>query len=146
MRTLLAALAVCFLAAADNASDAVKKELKQLEGEWSMVSGERDGHSLPADFIKVFKRVCKDDETTVTVGDEIVLKAKFSIDRTKKPKTIDYTVLEGPNQGKKQLGIYELDGDHLRFCTAPFKSDRPTSFTTHADNGWTRFSWKRVKK
>ena len=46
-------------------------------------------------------------------------KAKFTIDPTKKPKTIDYAMTEGFTKGKTQLGIYELDGDTFRSCFAP---------------------------
>src|SRR5262245_7913550 len=99
MRSALVIVAVCLLAGAD-APEAVKKEMAQLEGNWSMVSGERDGQALPDDLVKQAKRVSKDGETTVSIGDQVFLKAKFTVDPTKKPKTIDYTITEGDNKGK----------------------------------------------
>jgi uncharacterized protein (TIGR03067 family) len=108
MRILIAALAAISPVAADKPADDVKKEMARLEGEWPMVSVERDGQQIPQDFRKQFKRVAKDDQTSVTVGGQTFMKANFSVDPTKKPKTIDYVLLEGPDRGKKQLGIYEL--------------------------------------
>ena len=41
----LAALAISMARAADN--QAVKKDMAQLQGEWSMVSGSADGYAMP---------------------------------------------------------------------------------------------------
>jgi uncharacterized protein (TIGR03067 family) len=137
---------VGLLAGADNAADAVQKETAQLEGEWSMVSGERDGQALPEDIVKGAKRVAKGGETTVTIGGEVFLKAKFTIDPARKPKTIDYALTDGPNKGKTQLGIYELDGDTVKFCFAAPGKERPTDFTTKEESARTLSVWKREKK
>src|SRR5262249_60089334 len=94
--------------------DAVKQEMAKLEGEWSMVSGERNGEAIPEDVAKTGKRVSKDGETTVSFGENVLMKAKFTIDPSKKPKTIDYEFTEGMNKGKKALGIYEIDGDTVK--------------------------------
>jgi uncharacterized protein (TIGR03067 family) len=145
MRSALVIVAVCLLPGAD-APEAVKKEMAQLEGNWSMVSGERDGQTLPDDIVKQAKRASKDGETTVSIGDQVFLKAKFTIDPTKKPKTIDYTVTEGDNKGKKMLGIYELDGDTVKFCFATPDKERPTDFTTKEGSERTLTVWKRDKK
>jgi uncharacterized protein (TIGR03067 family) len=144
MRIVLSLLAVCCLVAAEPASDAVKKEMALFDGEWTMVSGERDGVALSDDLVKTAKRVSKDGETTVTIGGSTFLKAKYTIDPSQKPKTIDYTLTDGANKGKKQLGIYEIDGDILKFCFAGPDAERPTDFTTKADSGRTLSAWKRV--
>src|SRR5690349_21391182 len=108
MRNLCLVFCVGLLVAADKPTDAAKKEIARLEGEWSMVSGERDGQALPDSFVQSGKRVAKDGETTVSFGDMLYMKAKVVIDPTKKPKQIDYEVTDGLAKGKKQLGIYEL--------------------------------------
>jgi uncharacterized protein (TIGR03067 family) len=127
--------------------DAVKQELAKLEGEWSMESGEANGQALPPDLVKTGKRAVKGDETTVSIGDRVYMKAKFTIDPGKKPKQIDYTVTnEGPNKGKTVKGIYELDGDKVKFCFGGPDKDRPTDFSAPADSGRTYSVWKRVKK
>jgi uncharacterized protein (TIGR03067 family) len=146
MRVLASLVFVFALVAADKAEDAVKKEQAQLEGEWTMLSGEIDGVAMPEEMRKTAKRVAKDGETAVTVNDRIFMKAKFTIDPAKKPKTIDYTFTDGPTKGKKQLGIYELDGDTVKFCFSAPDKDRPTEFTTKEGSSRTLSVWKRSKK
>jgi uncharacterized protein (TIGR03067 family) len=128
------------------AQDAAKKEMSQLEGEWSMVSGEADGVSLPEATVKTGKRVAKEGETTISFGGQVYFKAKFRIDPTKKPKAIVYTMTEGPTKGKTHLGIYELDGDTVKFCFAAPGKDRPTEFTSKKGSQQTLSVWKRLKK
>ena len=144
MRIVLSLLTVCCLVAAEPASETVKKEMARFDGEWAMVSGERDGMALPEDLVKGAKRVAKDGETTVTIGGSTFLKAKYTVDPSKKPKTIDYTLTDGPNKGKQQLGIYEIDGNTLKFCFAGPGAERPTDFTAKAESGRTLSVWKRV--
>jgi uncharacterized protein (TIGR03067 family) len=146
MRTFLSLVAVLALVGADAPADAVKKEMSQLEGEWTMISGERDGQPLPDNFLKDAKRVAKDGVSTISLGDMVYMKAKFSVDPTKKPKAIDYEILEGPTKGKKVLGIYEIDGDKVKFCFAAADKDRPSEFTAKAGSGNTLSVWKRKKE
>jgi uncharacterized protein (TIGR03067 family) len=146
MRVLISLTAAFLLVGADAPSDAVKKEMAQLEGEWTMVSGERDGQPLPDNFLKDAKRVAKDGVSTISFGDRVYMKAKFSIDPTKKPKTIDYEIVEGETKGKKVLGIYEIDGDKVRFCFSTPDKDRPSEFTAKAGSGNTLSVWKRKKE
>ncbi len=127
-------------------SDADKKELALLEGEWSMVSGQTNGSALPDAFVKNGKRVVKGNQTTVSISGQVMMNSTFTVDSAKKPKTIDFTFLEGPNKGKVQYGIYELDGDNFRSCFAPPGKDRPTEFATKAGDERTFSVWKRVKK
>src|SRR5678815_3937268 len=111
---------------------AVKKDMAALQGEWAMVSGVADGYALPDEMLKTGRRVCKGDEVTVTVGGETIMRAKFTIDPTQTPKTIDYEVVEGPTKGKKHLGIYALDGDTFKSCFAAPDGARPKDFTSVA--------------
>ncbi len=140
----LIALAVTTAWAEDNA--AVKKDKAQLQGEWTMVSGERDGQAFSADFMKDSKRVAKEDEVTVTIQGQLFMKAKFTIDPSKNPKTIDYAVSGGRYAGSTQLGIYELDGDKVKYCFSSPDKERPTDFTTKPDDGRTLSVWQRKKK
>jgi uncharacterized protein (TIGR03067 family) len=146
MRIIVTVLAVLMLVGAGGAQDAAKQEMTQLEGEWSMLSGEANGQSMPKETVKSGKRFAKDGETTITIGGQIYFKAKFSIDPTKKPKTIDYIMTEGPTKGKTHLGIYELDGVTVKFCFAAPGKDRPTEFTAKAGSQSTLSVWKRDKK
>lgn len=137
--TALAALTISCLWAAD--SEAIKKEMAQLQGEWSMVSGSADGQPMPEAMRTQMRRVCKGDEVTVRMGDQMFLKAKITIDPTKKPKTIDYEMTDGVTKGRKQSGIYELEGYTFKSCFTKPGADRPTDFKP--GEGRTVSVWKR---
>ncbi len=140
----LAVVAVLTVRAQDN--DAVKQDEAKLQGSWTMVSGERDGQAFPAEFMTNSKRIVKGDETTVTVNGGLFMKAKFTLDPSKKPKTIDYAINGGPYAGLAMHGIYELDGDKLKFCLSTPGKERPAGFATKPDDGQTISVWKRETK
>jgi uncharacterized protein (TIGR03067 family) len=137
----LVAITISLVRAADD--EAIKKDLAQLQGEWTMVSGSADGQPMPEEMRKEMKRICKGDELTVMMGDRVFLKAKFTIDPSKKPKTIDYEMTEGFTKGKKQFGIYELNGDTFKACFNAPGAERPTEFKS--GEGLTLSEWKRKK-
>jgi uncharacterized protein (TIGR03067 family) len=138
---VLATFTISLVFAADD--EAIKKDLAQLQGEWTMVSGSADGQSMPDEMLKQMKRVCKGDEITVMMGQQVFLKAKLTLDPSKKPKTIDYEMTEGYTKGKKQLGIYEINGDTFKACFSSPGSERPTELK--AGDGLTFSEWKRGK-
>ena len=150
MKTIRNALLIGFifaaisLAAAED-SPAIKQDMAQLQGEWSMVSGTADGQPMPDEMRKQMKRVCKGDEITVTAGGQLFLKAKVSIDPSRKPKTIDYEMTDGFTKGKKQLGIYELDGDTFKSCFGAPGAERPQDFTSQPGDKRTSSVWRREK-
>jgi len=126
-------------------NSAAKKDLAALQGEWSMVSGSADGQPMPEQIREQMKRICKSDELTAMMGGQLIFKAKITLDPSKKPKTIDYEMIEGPTKGKKQLGIYEVEGDTLKSCFAKPGAERPTDFTSEPGQGRTLTVWKREK-
>ncbi len=139
----LAAVTISPAWAAEN--EAAKKDLAALQGEWSMVSGSADGQPMPDEMLKQMKRICKGDETTTTMAGQLFIKAKITLDPSKKPKTIDYQMTDGFTQGKKQLGIYEVEGDTFKSCFAKPGAERPTDFTSQPGDGRTLSVWKREK-
>jgi uncharacterized protein (TIGR03067 family) len=122
----------------------VKKDLAQLQGEWSMVSGSADGEPMPETMRKTMKRICKGDEVTVMMGGQVFLKTKFTLDPSKNPKTIDYQMTEGFTKGKTQLGIYQLDGDTFKSSFGAPGAERPKDFTSKPGDGRTVSVWKRT--
>src|SRR5262245_41243290 len=109
MRTrliVIAAVALCL--AADAPKDDAKKDQEKLQGEWTLVSGERDGETLPEDLVKSLKRTVTGDKVAVSRDGQDLSKGTFTLDPSKKPKTIDVK-LEGSDQPVQ--GIYEIDGD-----------------------------------
>jgi uncharacterized protein (TIGR03067 family) len=145
MRGVAILFGICCLGTAPGADD-VKKEMALREGDWSMVSGEASGQAMPAEMVKTGKRAAKDGETVITFGERVYFKAKYTVDPTRKPKAVDYTMTEGPTQGKTHLGICEVNGDAVKFCFAAPGKGRPTEFTAGEGSGWTLSVWKRDKK
>jgi len=150
MRTIRIALiigiaAVTVSSAGAQENEAVNKDLAQLQGEWSMVSGSADGQPMPDLLLKQMKRVCKGDEAAVTMAGQIYIKAKVTIDPSKKPKTIDYQMTDGFTKGKKQLGIYEVVGESFKSCFGKPGAERPTDFTSKPGDGRTLSVWKCEK-
>jgi uncharacterized protein (TIGR03067 family) len=139
----LACLAVSTSRAQDN--QAATQDKAQLQGEWTMISGERDGQPFPAAFMKGSKRVAKGDEITVTLQGQLFMSAKITLDPAKSPKAIDYSVTGGPYAGKTQLGIYQLDGDKVKFCFSTPGGQRPDGFTTKPNSGRTLSTWQRER-
>ena len=138
--------AMALVTAGAQEKEAAKKDLTRLQGEWAMVSGERDGQAFPADFMKGSKRTAEGDQVTVIIQGQLLMKAKFALDPAKSPRTIDYTVSSGANAGKTMLGIYELDGDKVKFCFSTPGKERPTTFTTQPNDGRTLSVWKKEPK
>jgi uncharacterized protein (TIGR03067 family) len=139
------ALATISLAVAEE-NEAVKKDMAHLQGEWSMVSGSADGQPMPDEMLKQMKRVCKGDEATTTMAGQLYIKARITIDPSKKPKTIDYQMTDGFTKGKRQLGIYEVEGDSFKSCFGKPGAERPTDFNSKPGDGRTLSVWKREKK
>ena len=144
-RALAIGLATTIISLARAEDDALKKALAQLQGEWSMVSGVADGRPMPEEMLKQMKRICKGDETTTLMGGQLYFKAKITIDPSKSPKTIDYEMTEGFTKGKRQLGIYEVDGDSFKSCFGKPGAERPTDFASKPGDGRTSSVWKREK-
>jgi uncharacterized protein (TIGR03067 family) len=149
MKTLRIVLLTVLLALAPSSapaqvSEAAKKDLDLLQGEWSMVSGNADGFSIPDAMLKNSKRICQGNELTAIVGGQLIMKSKITLDPAKNPKTIDYAVIEGPTKGNKHLGIYEVNGDILKSCFGAPGEERPTDFTSKEGEHRTSTVWKRL--
>lgn len=142
-KNLMMALAVVCMLGADDA----KKDQDAMQGDWVVVSGERDGMPLPPEVIKSLKRTVKGDQSTVMQNGKLANQGTFKLDPSKKPKTIDFTFAEPEEaKGKVMMGIYELEGDTFKVCFAPPGAPRPTEFAGKAGTGTTFATWKREKK
>jgi len=142
---LVLGVALLASAAADDKSDAAKKDLDKLQGTWTFVSMESNGQAVPqGDPAPAI--TFEGNKFTVKAGDAVLQAGTQTLDPGKKPKEVDSTVTEGEGKGTTMLGIYELDGDHLKACFDTQGKKRPTEFKTAADSGHMLVVLKRAKK
>jgi uncharacterized protein (TIGR03067 family) len=137
--TLLSAL----LAPAADLSDAAKKELKALEGEWTVVAQASDGkeRELPVEE-QIAVSVKGDTFTFGKFGDAKII----ALDPTLSPKTLDFKMLRKPESGVINEGIYKLEKDTLTVVVyVGDDKKRPGGFDVPADALTVRFTLKRPK-
>jgi uncharacterized protein (TIGR03067 family) len=111
-------------------SDAVKKELDIIQGQWTVKWIEQDGKKFELD-----ERVCvfRGNKCTWHKGAPQESKgeqATFEIDPTCAPKIIDYTA--PAVNGTKKEGIYKIEGDTMVWCLYEGEGakNRPSEFKT----------------
>jgi RNA polymerase sigma-70 factor (ECF subfamily) len=114
---------------------AVMRELKRLRGTWIAVLAEVQGERVPDEEIrrgKIRLVITGDEFILKTDGKEAVLQGTLTIDPTRQPSTMDWSATR-PEDGRvmKAEGIYELEGDTLRFC---YGKERPEGFETNVGN------------
>jgi uncharacterized protein (TIGR03067 family) len=116
----------------------------EIDGEWNLVSAVMDGTLMDQSMVKWVKRVTQGNQSTVTAGPQVMLKVEFTCDISKSPRTIDYVNLAGANKGKAQAGIYEFEGELLKFCVAAPGAVRPKKFESVKGDGRALTVWKRA--
>jgi uncharacterized protein (TIGR03067 family) len=145
-KMLLLTVLVALMAADSPPGEAGKKDLAKMQGDWALVFMTKDGMKVPDDDAQALFRTVKGNEYTVFRYDRVAGKGTFTLDATKKPKTIDFLPANSKDKTKALLGIYEFDGDKLKYCYAPIGKPRPTEFTSQEGVLQTLAVWEREKK
>ena len=114
----------------------------ELEGEWVMEACTMNGDALPSAYAKYGKRVARNNEIVVTMNGQVMVKARFTVDRNQQPCTIDYLL----DNGQPQHGIYELTGKKLKVIFSAPGQPRPADFSTAKGDGKTLTLWKLSKQ
>lgn len=124
--------AIGAIATAEDSNDVlVKKDFKQIEGTWKVVSLVIDGNNANEEDAQKIKVINGPDGTwTLRSEDKEVMKGKSTIYPTQKPKIIDFAPTEGDRKGEVHLGIYELGEKTRKLCFAPPGKPRPTAFSS----------------
>jgi uncharacterized protein (TIGR03067 family) len=124
-------------------ADVQFEPIPELEGEWSMVSGVRDGHPMDKMMVSTGKRVGRGYKTTVSFGGQVMIEAKYTVDTSKMPNEMDYYHTGGMSAGNQQPGIYELADGILKIAFASPGGPRPSDFTSKVGDGRTVAVWKK---
>lgn len=150
MKTLFAAivcLALVGLAAANEIGDIIRTERNAVAGIWTIDSIEFDGRKQTSDpkGPKMTVVIGSDGTLKVQQGRRTIIEASTEINPTKAPKAIDISYTSGGQKGQSSLGIYEIDGDTFRVCTARAGNQRPAAFRSAPGSGLVLTVYKREK-
>ena len=127
MRYLLAGMVIGLFLGADAPKGEGKQEKEKLQGIWQAVAVQERGESKGD--AEAYRLIFSGDQFRVKKGDATIIKGKWKIDASKKPKEIDLEFTEHPKdefKGRTALGIYELDKDNLeRFAVGCSRGHKP---------------------
>ncbi len=126
MKLLLIPMIALLIAIEDPKDEAVKKEMRKLEGVWRVVSA--DGQKVTQEQSKNYTLSIAGNKYIIKKMGKIVYEGTVRIDASKRPKTIDVTKTSGEFPGTVRMGIYQIDGESLKICYGLPCSDRPTEF------------------
>jgi uncharacterized protein (TIGR03067 family) len=114
----------------------------KFQGTWKAEKMTRGGMDAPAEETEKMTIEFKGNKAIPMKDGKSEDAAEFSLDETKKPKTMD---IKPPKEDKTFLGIYELNGDTLKICFAR-DGGRPEKFESPEGSMNMVIVLKRVKK
>ncbi len=115
---------VTSMASADDTKEK-DKDVKALQGKWSVVKGVDRGKPVPPKELEGVEIEFKDSMYIIWEGKKEV-KTTFTLDLSQKPKVMK---LDTPDNEPKMVEmIYEIDGDDLKLAFTKCGGDRPKSF------------------
>lgn len=121
------------------ASSARADDQEKIQGTWKAEKATLGGMDAPAQELE--KMVLEFKGNKATPRDKQDNPADFTLDATKKPKTMDLKTAKG----ETMQGIYELDGDTLKVCLSR-EGERPTKFESAEGSRTMVIVFKREKK
>jgi uncharacterized protein (TIGR03067 family) len=116
------------LAVAEDKKEVKKGDASKLLGDYTVVSGKRDGKDLPkSDFAKSTVHIEKGKIYGHDEKKKEFFGATYTLDTGSKPWKISM-VSTSPKKGEKAEGVIEVDGDKVRLAYALPGGKTPTSF------------------
>ena len=140
--TLIGLLGTVAAAPADDPKD--NKPEMVLEGDWTLTSLELNGLMVSPEKLAGATMTVKAGKYTFKMDGDNDEEGTLKIDAGKKPSTVDLDIVSGESQGKKQLGIYEVDGAMWKLCVSEAGlQKRPTEFSAKKDSKQVLFVFKK---
>jgi len=146
MLACCAVLAAPFLAGADAADDAVKKDLERFAGTWRAVSAVLDGKELSKDEAGKITLTVHGEKYTYRGASGEAVEGTHKLDPAKKPRELDAVRSKGKGKGETIRAIYELTEDTYKVCLAAPDKPRPREFSSKPGSGHRLLVFKRVKE
>ncbi|HSU57096.1 MAG TPA: TIGR03067 domain-containing protein [Candidatus Dormibacteraeota bacterium] len=119
------------------------EQLRALEGTWGFTHLEIDGSVIPAAGLGA-SRILIDGDRFRTESPEANYEGIFNINVEASPHEIDIEFVAGPEAGKWNYGIFQVDGEHLEICLELNGNPRPEEFHTFPGSGRAREILKRT--
>jgi len=139
--TIASVLVLLLVAGAAARQEALSKELTALQGNWNIVSV--NGQSV-SDQGVALSMAFSGNRYTQALNGQVVESGTVKLFAAKKPIAVDFSILEGDDAGKLQLGILEIGDDTLRFAmNIAGATDRPATFEAGGSAGV--FVMKKIK-
>jgi uncharacterized protein (TIGR03067 family) len=110
------------------------EELANLQGEWSIVFLEVDGLA-PAPHIFAGAKMVIEGNRFTSLGMGAVYGGTIELNPETAPKSFRMKFTAGPDTGKTNSGIYELEGDRWRICLNVTGGPAPDAFVTSPGSG-----------
>jgi uncharacterized protein (TIGR03067 family) len=136
-----AALALCLflgsVALAQDKKPDARAEMKKLEGIWEGFVVEGKGEKADRGPWQLRLTISGNKITAVDLKNngKDMGSGTFVLDPSKSLKTMDATGIVLPaRKDKTYLGIYELDGDTLKWCVDNRRGEHPTEFRSDGGN------------
>lgn len=126
-RHVAAAIAVGVFLNSGAGGDAKFEDAKRIQGTWKVIAMKGAWGDLPPEEVEKTRFKFTADQISQLVGEREEGPARYKLDPTKKPKTIDLMVeIKETVKGKKDEtvvkltlpGIYHLDESDLKICLA----------------------------
>lgn len=107
-------------------TEAAKKELAELQGDWKLMTHEEDGKLVDYGGDTQVYTIDKDKMVVKRKG-EVLAEGPIEIDATRSPKHMDYRL----NSGQVDLIVFIRVGDYLIQCGHRDGKTRPSEFATN---------------
>ena len=116
-----------------------------LEGAWKLTSVQLNAQPLPMEKLQDARLVVRGPKYSLTLADTR-LEMTHELLNDQRPRSMDLTIVEGPEKGKTFHAIIKLEGNTLTVCRniQPDK-ERPTEFASKPDSGLLLVVWTRHK-
>jgi uncharacterized protein (TIGR03067 family) len=145
-------LAAVVIGPAPQADDETKAELDRFQGHWKVVALESEGRKATEAELEAMKEggwTFEGDEVVFQAPRTPPVKSSFTIDPGTSPRSFDLVALDGPEKGKRMLGIYSREDDRLTICLrtpGPNEKLRPISFDMKEGSGLALISFERADR